>query len=192
MPVIFWVTAMRIQLNDIQMVNTGAGIILTLRIPQMFLQVVELFKTKFLPNMEYEIKLIRKKRSLDANAFCWKVCTDIANAVGETKEQVYRDAIGAVGVYEQIQFMDTEVNGIKKSRFDAMQAFKAKWYANGIGWVTKTVDADKCVIQAYYGSSRYNTKEMSVLIDYLVRQAGELDIQVLTASEIDLLLREWK
>ena len=170
------------------MVNTGAGIILTLRIPQVFLHMVELFKTKFLPNMEYEIKLVRKKRSLDANAFCWAICTEIANAVGETKEQVYRDAIGQVGVCEYIQFPDTKT----KSRFDAMRAFKEKWYANGVGWITKTLDADKCIIQAYYGSSRYNTKEMSILIDYLVQQASDLDIQVLTASEIDLLKREWK
>lgn len=183
---------MRVTLNDIQMVNTGAGVILTLRIPQMFASIVELFRQKFLPNMEYELKLIRKKRSLDANAFCWKLCTEIANAIGETKEEIYRDAIGHVGVYEQIQFLDTEVNGVKKSRFDAMADFKAKWQGNGIGWFTKTLDADKCVIQAYYGSSRYNTQEMSVLIDFLVRTASDLDIHLLTEADIDLLKREWK
>lgn len=183
---------MRIKLSDVQMVNTGAGVILTLRIPQMFAQIVELFRQKFLPNMEYELKLIRKKRSLDANAFCWKLCTEIGNAVGESKEEVYKDAIGHVGVYEQIQFLDTVKNGVKKSRFDAMREFKEKWQGNGIGWCVKTLDQDKCIIQAYYGSSRYNTQEMSVLIDFLVRQGHELDIYLLSEADIDLLKREWR
>ena len=174
------------------MVNTGAGVILTLRIPQMFASIVELFRQKFLPNMEYELKLVRKKRSLDANNFCWKLCSEIGNAVGETKEDVYRDAIAHVGVYEQLQFTDTVVNGVKKSRFDAMADFKCKWASNGEGWLTKTIDADKCIIQAYYGSSRYNTKEMSVLVDFLVRTASDLDIHLLTEADIDLLKREWK
>ena len=179
---------MKIKLTDIQMVNTGAGVILTLRIPQMFAQIVELFRQKFLPGMEYELKLVRKKRSLDANAFCWKLCTEIGNAVGESKEEIYKDAIGHVGVYEQIQFPDTK----RKSRFEAMDSFKSYWQGNGIGWFTKTIDKDKCIIQAYYGSSRYNTKEMSVLIDYLVRSAHDLDIHLLTDADIDLLKREWK
>ena len=170
------------------MVNTGAGVILTLRIPQVFAQIVEVFRQKFLPGMEYELKLVRKKRSLDANAFCWKLCTEIGNAVGESKEEVYRDAIGHVGVYEVLQFNDTP----NKSRFDAMQTFKQKWALNGEGWLVKTLDAEKCVIQAYYGSSRYNTKEMSVLIDYLVRSAHDLDIHLLTDADIDLLKKEWK
>ena len=170
------------------MVNTGAGIIMTIRIPQMFASIVEMFRSKFVPGMEYELKLIRKKRSLDANAFAWKLCTEIANVVGNTKEDVYRDAISHVGVYETLQFNDTPT----KSRFDAMNTFKQKWMANGDGWLTKTIDADKCIIQAYYGSSRYDTKEMSVLIDYLVRQADDLGIQVLTREEIELMKTEWK
>jgi len=177
---------MRIRLNEIQMVNTGAGIILTLRIPQMFAQILESFREKFKP-AEYELRLIRKKRSLDSNAFCWKLATEIAEAIGSTKEDVYRDAINHVGVYEQLQFNDTP----NKSRFEAMAAFKRKWSANGEGWLTKTLDADKCIIQAYYGSSRYDTKEMSVLIDYLVRQADDLGIQVLTREEIELMKTEW-
>jgi hypothetical protein len=164
------------------MVNTGAGIIVTLRIPQMFASIVESFRQQFKPNEEYELKLIRHKRSLDANAFCWKICTEISNVVGNTKEDVYRDAINHVGVYETLQFADDE----------AMERFKAKWRTNGEGWLTKTLDKQKRILMAYYGSSSYNTKEMSVLIDYLVREAGDLGIQVLTEEQIELMKTEWK
>ena len=165
---------------------------MTLRIPQIYASMVELFRQRFKPNAEYELKLIRKKRSLNANAFCWKICTEIASVIGNTKEDVYRDAIENVGVYEQLQFCDTEIKGVKKSRFEAMEDFKRKWYANGEGWLTKTLDADKCIIQAYYGSSRYDSKEMSVLIDFLVREGKQVGVQVLTEEQIELMKTEWK
>ena len=173
---------MRIKLNDCAMVNTGEGIIMTLRIPQMYANLVELFRQKFLPNNEYELKLIRKKRSLDANNFCWKICTEIANAIGNTKEDVYRDAIGHVGVYDILQFTEDE----------AMERFKAKWRTNGEGWLTKTLDREKRILMAYYGSSSYDTKEMSVLIDYLVQQGKDVGVQVLTEEQIELMKTEWK
>lgn len=173
---------MRIKLNDIAMVNTGAGIIATLRIPQVYASIMETFRQQFKPNEEYELKLIRKKRSLDSNSFCWKICTEIANVVGNTKEDVYRDAIGHVGVYDILQFTE----------YEAMERFKAKWRTNGEGWLTKTLDKEKRILMAYYGSSSYDTKEMSVLVDFLVRQADDLGIQVLTREEIELMKTEWK
>lgn len=173
---------MRCKINDCSMVNTGAGIIVTLRIPQIYASILEAFREKFLPNLEYELKLIRKKRSLDSNAFCWKICTEIANVVGNTKEDVYRDAIGHVGVYDILQFTEDE----------AMERFKAKWRTNGEGWLTKTLDKNKRILMAYYGSSSYDTKEMSVLVDFLVCQAKDLGIQVLTQEQIELMKTEWK
>ena len=154
---------------------------MTLRIPQIYASIVELFQQRFKPNAEYELKLIRKKRSLDANNYCWKICTEIANTIGNTKEFVYRDAIGHVGVYDTLQFTDD----------DAMERFKAKWRTNGEGWLTKTLDKEKRIVMAYYGSSSYDTKEMSVLIDFLVQQGNDLGIQVLTEEQIELMKTEW-
>ncbi|MDQ9744386.1 hypothetical protein RF397_17385, partial [Acinetobacter baumannii] len=36
-----------------------------------------------------QIKEYRKKRSLDANAYCWKLIGDIADALRTSKEEVY-------------------------------------------------------------------------------------------------------
>lgn len=44
----------------------------------------------------------------------------------------------------------------------------------------------------YKGSSEYNTLEMSILLDGVVQDAKEQGIQVLSASELDLIKREWK
>jgi hypothetical protein len=39
-------------------------------------------------------------------------------------------------------------------------------------------------LQLYFGSSGYNTKEMSVLIDEAVRQAKELEIETLPPNQL--------
>ena len=155
---------------------------LSITVDRCFAKIIESFLQKLEIGKEYEIKRVRKKRSLDSNSFAWKLCTEIANVVGNTKEDVYRDAINHVGVYETLQFTDDE----------AMERFKAKWRTNGEGWLTKTLDKQKRILMAYYGSSSYNTKEMSVLIDFLVTQAGDLGIQVLTEEQIELMKTEWK
>lgn len=173
---------MRLKISDFMAVDTGLDIIITLRISRAYKGTLEAFKARFKPKAEYELKECRKKRSLDANNFLWQICHDIAQTIGSTKEEVYREAISHVGVFDVMQFTSNE----------AMQRFKMKWMANGEGWLTKTLDADKRVLMAYYGSSRYDTKEMSVLIDYLVEEAKSMGIEYLTEAEIDLIKREWK
>ena len=179
---------MRFKITALNVSNFGTGIVLNLGIPTIYAKLIETIVGEFKPNSEWELKLCRKKRSLDANSLMWAICTEIANAIRQTKEYVYRDAISHVGVYEVMQFNDTP----DKSRFDAMKTFKQKWAANGEGWLTKTLDADKCIVQAYYGSSRYDTKEMSVLIDYLMDEAKQMGIQIMSEADIDLIKREWK
>ncbi len=42
---------------------------------------------------EYDITPAKKKRSLNANAYAWRLINDIALAVRETPENVYREAL---------------------------------------------------------------------------------------------------
>lgn len=171
---------MRFSINEFNCIDTGTEIIMTLKVSRAYSKMIDSFKALFKP-ADYELKQIRKKRSLNANSFCWKLCTEIANATAQTKEYVYRDAISHVGVYEALLFKDD----------DAMTRFKQKWMTNGEGWLTRTIDKDKHILFAYYGSSSYNTKEMSILIDFLNNEAHELGIYLLTEADIDLLKQEW-
>jgi hypothetical protein len=54
------------------------------------------------------------------------------------------------------------------------------------------VDEDKFILQAYYGSSVYDTAEMSRLIDEAVSEAKRLGIETKPQWEIDSMLKEWK
>ena len=137
-------------------------------------------------NKEYTIKLnkVRKKRSLNANGYMWELCEQIAQKLDITKEDVYRQAIKDVGVFQTVEINEKAENTLRYS-----------WGLHGIGWIAETVDNAKTdgfkVINLYYGSSTYNTKQMSRLIDYIVQDAKSVGIEVISDSERALLLEEW-
>ena len=81
---------------------------------------------------EYEISPVSKKRSLNANSYCWVLCDKIAAKVGKTKEEVYRDAVLDVGYYAEFTM-----------RPNAVDRFTEDWSRNGIGWQTALVDYEQ-------------------------------------------------
>ena len=133
---------------------------------------------------EYELKKTKKKRSLDANAYCWKLATDIAEAVRITKEEVYRRNIREVGVYTPIPI-----------KAEAVDEFKRVWAAHGTGWFVEVIDDSKIdgykLLFAYHGSSVYDTAQMSRLIDSLIQDAKAVGVETLSEREKSLLLEEW-
>lgn len=134
-----------------------------------------------------ELKKWRQKRSLDANSYCWVLCDKIAKELCKdgtivTKEDVYKDAILQIGSFEP--FIAQEKTYMN---------FKRIWEKQGLGFLVQEVSKkDKCIkVNCYYGSSTYNTKEMSLLIEDLIELAKTLNVETKSQSEIDSLLKEW-
>lgn len=46
-------------------------------------------------------------------------------------------------------------------------------------------------LQLYFGSSTFDTKEMSVFIDGLIEECRQLEIETLPPNEIERMKREW-
>lgn len=134
---------------------------------------------------DVEIKPKKKRRSLDANAYMWVLCDKIAKVAGTTKEAVYLDTIRDVGVFDYLMVSDK-----------AVDAFIDKWKSNGIGWHAEKhhkAKVENCtVVIAYYGSSTYDTKQMSRLVDMIVQIAKELNIETMTPAELKRLKEMWK
>lgn len=131
-----------------------------------------------------EIKQYRRKRSQDANSYCWVLCQKIAEAIGSTKEQVYQTFIKRVGQFEIVPIKN-----------EAVDRWIDVWKTKGLGWHSEVLsdsklDGYKKVI-SYYGSSVYNTREMSVLIDEIVTQCQELGIETMTPDELADLKSRW-
>lgn len=75
----------------------------------------------------------------------------------------------------------------------AFENFKRIWQKQGLGFLVQEVSRkDKCVkVYCYYGSSTYNSKEMSLLINLLVELAKSLNIETKSDAEINSLLESW-
>ena len=133
----------------------------------------------------------RNRRSNDANAYCWVLCSKLAEVLSKdgqihTKEEVYRNAIKNVGVYR-----DLEID------VDAEKTLMTIWNAYGTGWFAERVDfvkdsETKVLLRCYYGSSQYNTKCMSILIDNLIQDCKALGIETATPAEIEHLMELWE
>lgn len=130
--------------------------------------------------LSVEIKPFRKRRSLDANAFFWTICEKIAVALKSTKDEIYLDLLSRYGVFTHIVVKPVAVERVKK-----------EWRTvRDLGEVT--VNGNTGVqLQCFFGSSTYDTKEMSRLIDGAVSEAQELGIETATPAEIALLKEGW-
>lgn len=134
--------------------------------------------------LKVQISVWQQDRSLNANNYCWKLLDEIAQRMHSTKEEVYQEIISKVGVFE-----------ILPIRNEALDNFVEKWKSRGLGWVCNIMRDSKIPnytnVIAYYGSSVYNTKEMSRLIDEVVQEAQALGVQVKTPQELAELKNLW-
>lgn len=134
--------------------------------------------------LELDLKVYRKKRSKNANDYFWVLVDKIAKNQGVSPVEVYRKEIREVGVYEPLPV-----------REDCLERFSKAWQERGLGWFTVVIDDSfpgyKKVF-AYYGSSTYNSEEMSRLINNTIEDAKALGIETATPQELSLLLDEWK
>ena len=131
---------------------------------------------------EITVKQYRKKRSLDANALAWVLIGKIAAAKRITKTEVYRNAIREIGGV-------SETISIKKA---AVKRFQEQWNRNGIGWQIEDIGSNVpgwTNVIVYYGSSTYDTAQMSALIDALMQDAQSLGIE--TDERIYSLMEEY-
>lgn len=131
----------------------------------------------------FEIKEHNNKRSLNANSYAWVLCREIANVIGATKEDVYKNIIKNVGEFEVVPI-----------RRDAVEKFIKIWRGKGLGWLcdVKPSKFEGFVnVTIYYGSSVYDTKQMSRLINSLVEDARMLGIVTLDDMKIQELLDKY-
>lgn len=130
-----------------------------------------------------EIRRNRKKRSLDANAYCWALIGKIAEKMGLPKDEVYRKEIIEHGAYKVHCLQDEDV-----------EEQCADWCSFGLGFQVETFPSklEGCTNVIFYkGSSYYNTQQMAKLIDGIIHEAESLGIPTITDSEAEKLIGKW-
>lgn len=129
------------------------------------------------------IKKFRKKRSLDANAYCWALITEIANHpdVRSSKEEVYEEMLQKYG------FLDKDENGYIPITLRADIDIKRI----GGHWKFYTSNGKFNAYLSIKGSSEYDTSEMAHFINQIVLEAKELGIETATPEEIARMNELW-
>lgn len=141
------------------------------------------FVSDFKPG-EYEIKAKPKKRTLTANAYLWKLIHEIAVKLQIPDEEVYRQSIRECGKKDTICVQNKALDG-----------FVSLWNSRGIGWMTETEPAKipGCtVVHLYYGSSCYDRKEMSRLLDCVIQDSKALGVEIRPQDEVEAMLAQWQ
>ena len=141
-------------------------------------QVEELKKNKIV----VEIKKWFKKRSKNANAYLWALIEKLSQKLNLSRKETYRKHIYEAGTYQDLLMPE-----------EAMQRFTKIWKEKGLGWFCEKAvnEYGEIVLRAYFGSSTYNTKEMTRLLDSVIQDCKSQNVETKPQEEIDSLLKEW-
>ncbi len=120
---------------------------------------------------QYEVKEHKQKRSNSQNTYMWEIITQIADIQRLSKEEVYLQMLKDYGQSEIISMLSIiNPKGYLKY-FEEI----GKGQVNGKEFTHYKV---------YKGSSEYDSKEMSILIDGVIQEATQLHIPTLTPKQV--------
>lgn len=130
------------------------------------------------------VKEYKKKRSLNANSLYWKIADKLAEHLNKPKSEIYKAHIKEIGgVSDTFCMLDK-----------AVDKFCEHWASYGIGYQTDCTESKikGCTnVIAYYGSSTYNTAQMSRLISLAMQDCEQYGIKTYSQEEVDRLVQEW-
>lgn len=127
-----------------------------------------------------------KKRSLNANNYFWKLLQELCELAEIDTIEEYKRRVKELGVFRRFK--------IEK---DNIKTFEKMWTSQGVAWFCEIFDTEIIgntefkIINAYYGSSSFNSKQMSRLINDLVEDCKAYEIETKTQAEINSLLESW-
>ena len=129
--------------------------------------------------LSFRISKFREKRSLNANAYAWKLLTEIGNILRSNKETVYLEMLKRYGQREVISVQaHIPINGFIK-------------YFEEIGESSTNGKLFKHYF-VFKGSSEFDKREMSIFIDGIVDEAKALGITTETPEQIAKMKSLWE
>lgn len=131
------------------------------------------------------LSLYRAKRSKSANDYAWALMGQLASKLNIPKEEVYLEYVREIG--NNFIFKDVPPEQVGR--------WKRIWNADRLGWLTQEngpgMTPGTVSTINYYGSSVYNTKQMSDLINLIVYDCKAQGIATETPEEQSRMLEAW-
>lgn len=143
--------------------------------------IAEIYAIKDCEKLSIEAKQYRESRSNNANRLLWDCLGKIAETLHADKWEVYLQMLKRYGKYTYLM-----------AKPNAVEDMKARWReCEEIGEIE--VNGQKAVqLLCYFGSSTYNTKEFSVLLDGVISEMLEMGIQVPASQDMKAALEQWE
>ena len=129
-----------------------------------------------------------KRRSLSANNYFYALCTQIAEKLRISLNEVHNQMLSRYGYPEFID--DKVVYFILPDSIDVNKLDGVHLKATSKTQVLDNGDLNRVYI-VMRGSHTYNTVEMARLIDGVISEAQQLDIPTITVTEKDKMLEQW-
>ena len=132
-------------------------------------------------DLNIEIKQFREKRSLNANRLFWDCLGEIATALRTDKWSIYLQMLKRYGKYTYICVKPNVVEAVKNQWRECEE----------IGEID--INGQKSIqLLCYFGSSTYDSKEFSVLLDGVISEMKEMGLTTPSDEEFERVIEEWK
>ena len=126
------------------------------------------------------------KRTNDANRYCWTLLEKLSNELNIPKEEIYRE-----------QIRDIPQKPLKVLvKASAVEDEIKLWEKNGLGWYADVVGESTehkgfVWVDKFKGSSQFDKKQMSILIDNVIYECQEFGIETRTPEQIAKMISLW-
>lgn len=137
---------------------------------------------------EYELNIAKPKKakSNEANSYYWSLIGKLSEKVNVPPRDIYRHHIQDVGGnYQVVPIRD-----------DAVDDWQKVWQSKGLGWVCESLGESKLRgytnMICFYGSSTYDSRQMSRLIELCIVDCKAQGIETMTPSEMALMMENYK
>lgn len=128
-----------------------------------------------------EIKKKTRKRTLDANALLWACIGDIAKSLAADKWKIYLRMLRRYGKYTYIVVKPNVVEAVKNQWRECEEVGEIDIHGErGIQML------------CYFGSSTYDTKEFSDLLEGVIGEMHELGLQPPPPKSVQKGLEVWE
>lgn len=132
-------------------------------------------------DLNLEIKQHRNHRSKDANALLWECIGRLAMALRADKWDIYLLMLKRYGQYTYIVVPPNAVEMVAR-----------QWRECEVIGDININGRDGVQMLCYYGSSTYDTKQFSILLDGVISEMKEIGLTAPTSEDMRRSIEEWE
>lgn len=146
-------------------------------------ETIERYKDK---DLDLDIKQHREKRSLDANKMLWACLGDIAKVLQMDTWELYLLMLKRYGKYTTV-LVNADAVGMMRRRWREIDEIGDTTIVNEDGIAQR-----KVYLNCYFGSSTYDSKEFSALLDGVVSEMKEIGLEPPLSRDMQRAIENWE